>query len=471
MNKSEIITSETWQGKRVYVAPDNPAGRALAAELEGVGVTVLGRADNLKKGEGVINSAEDADVHDALVIAGGNYQREIAEGLVARGFAAETLRLVCHSQPLTVMPVRPKRLFTTLARIPGKLSRWLWSMLPATLVVYYAEQFVDTNVLVAFDAHRRRRKGVKLVVKDAKKLVDRKQVSHPLLVRYLLQRAKVIVIDHEFSDPVFNDIRTRTNVVQLWHGLPFKHLAGNKHFPHVHDNAFISSSQWFNTHIFPEIFTADDYLALGYPRNDALLQSREDRCWHNVVQPEIMDRFIGNNKLIIYMPTYRDDGNNDYPIDWTTLDAHLQQVGAVCLVKTHPFLSPAEQLTVMDGCTRVAMYPGRQNIYPWLAEAALLITDYSSVALDFLLTDKPVIHYCFDMARYESVRGKFLVPANEFMVGAMVESQDALFQEITLALSDDAYQQHRAKLRERYGITSHLACPQIIDYIDAKIEV
>lgn len=469
--KTNTTILTDWQHKRVYIAPDNPPGRALAAALEEAGATVLGRLDNLKKGDGIINHPHEAEDFDAIVIATSDYQQAIADGLVEKGFSRDKTFRQISADPIIIEPVKHTGWVASILQKVRNAANRLLNSVPKTYIVYFAENYADTNVLVAFDYHYRHSSHVVLLVKNALQTSHPAQVSHSWAIRFYLIRARVIVVDHEFSDRTFNRLRQTTPVLQLWHGLPFKHLAGNKHFQHVQDRAFISSSHWFNTHIFPDIFNADEYLALGYPRNDALMQSREDRCWHNVVQPESMDRFVGDNKLIIYMPTYRDDGNNHYPIDWKALDAHLQQVGAVCLVKTHPFLSPSESLKIMEGCSRVATYPGRQNIYPWLAEASLLITDYSSVALDFLLTDKPVIHFCYDMAHYKSMRGQFLIPAAEFMAGATVENQDALLQEITLALSDDDYQQHRAELRERYGITSHLACSQIIDYIDAEVGV
>src|SRR5690606_28855222 len=108
-------------------------------------------------------------------------------------------------------------------------------------------------------------------------------------------------------------------------------------------------------------------------------------------------------------PTYRDNGQNDHPIDWDALQQFLLQHNAVFVMKTHPFLAPFDELRQQEGCDRIFHYPGRFNVYPWLADADLLITDYSSVAFDFLLCNKPVLHFIYDIEHYAKVRGQFAI--------------------------------------------------------------
>ncbi|MEW9797550.1 CDP-glycerol glycerophosphotransferase family protein [Alteromonas sp. CYL-A6] len=457
----------TWQNKRVYVAPDNPAGRALSQTLTEKGAQVLGRVDNLKHGPGVINRPETAEEYDAVVVAPGEYQLAIAEGLIARGFNKNTVLLATRSDAVSVSAVPPLSLWKRLSRTWRKWVSKVLDCLPASGIVYYAEGAADTNILVAFDFHVRHNHRVSLVVKNAVDKQHPAQHSHPLICRWLLQRAKVLVVDHEFSDPVFNHLRTKKAVIQLWHGLPFKYLAGNRHFAHVMDHTFVSSSAWFNDNVFPSMFKAQHYKALGYPRNDALLQTRSERCWLNCVDEGVMDSFVRGRKLLVYMPTYRDDGNNDYPIDWRALDNTLAAINAVCLVKTHPFLCGDNVLKAMPGCERIAVYPGRMNIYPWLAEADLLITDYSSVALDFLLCDKPIIHYCYDYEHYAAVRGQYVIEQTAFMAGPMVRDANSLIEVITSELTGDSGAQQRKALRQRYQMVAEPACPALVRYLDS----
>jgi hypothetical protein len=313
---SALREIKDWQGQRLYVAPDNPAGRNLALLLQQQGVSVLGMVDNLKQGPDVCNHASQSKPYDAVLIATSDFQQKIAEGMLQNGFAANKIWCCNCIQSLQFSPYQTKSLLKKLSTFLTECFASLCDGLPKGPVVYYAEKYVDSNVLVAFDAHYRLHKGVSLVVKDAQRRFHPAQIDKTWQVRWMLQRAKVLVLDHESTDPVFNRVRTQAKVVQLWHGLPFKHLAGNKHFPHILDEAFVSSSSWFNQHIFPGMFKAKHYLDFGYPRNDALLQKVEDRCWYNSLALQQLQQVRTDQKLIVWMPTYRDNGQNEHPVNW-----------------------------------------------------------------------------------------------------------------------------------------------------------
>jgi CDP-glycerol glycerophosphotransferase (TagB/SpsB family) len=454
-----------WQGQCLYVAPDNPAGRNLALQLQQQGATVLGMVDNLKQGPDVCNHASQTKPHDAVLIAASDFQQKIAEGMLQNGFVANKIWCCNSLQPLQFAPYQASSVLKKLSVFLHECFASLLDLLPKGPVVYYAEKYVDSNVLVAFDAHYRLHKDVYLVVKDAQRCFHPAQIDQAWQVRWVLQRAKVLVLDHESTDPVLNRVRTQAKVVQLWHGLPFKHLAGNKHFPHILDEAFVSSSSWFNQQIFPGMFKARLYLDFGYPRNDALLQVPAHRCWHNSLPEQQLQQIRAGKKLIVFMPTYRDNGQNEHPIDWAELQQFLQQHDAVFVMKTHPFLAPFDELRQHDGCNRIFHYPGRFNVYPWLADADLLITDYSSVAFDFLLCNKPVLHFMYDIEQYAKVRGQFAIAKEDFIAGSTAETFAQLLEQMALDLASDRFAAKRQALQQKFRMVNTLCCPTLIAYL------
>jgi CDP-glycerol glycerophosphotransferase (TagB/SpsB family) len=457
--------AKDWQGQRLYIAPDNPAGRNLALLLQQQGATVLGMVDNLKQGPDVCNHVSQSKPHDAVLIAPSDYQQKIAQGMLANGFIARKIWCCTGQNPLQIKPYKAASALKKLKTLMHDVMASLLDLLPKGPVVYYAEKYADSNVLVAFAEHDKLGKNAYLVVKDAQRCFHPAQIDSPWQVRWLLQRAKVLVLDHESTDPVFNRLRTQTKVVQLWHGLPFKHLAGNKHFPHILDEAFVSSSSWFNQQIFPGMFKAKHYLDFGYPRNDALLQSPADRCWHNALSFSELQQLRTGKKLIVFMPTYRDNGQNDHPIDWSGLQQFLLEHNAVFVMKTHPFLAPFDELRQQEGCDRIFHYPGRFNVYPWLADADLLITDYSSVAFDFLLCDKPVLHFMYDIERYAQVRGQFAISKEDFIAGSVAEDFSQLLEQMALDLASDRFVAKRQALQQKFSMVNTESCPVLIEYL------
>lgn len=458
--------AKDWQGQRLYIAPDNPSGRNLALLLQQQGATVLGMVDNLKQGPDVCNHVSHSKPHDAVLIAPSDFQQKIAEGMQINGFITKKIWCCTSLSPLQFKRYKAGSILKKLKALMNECFASLLDLLPKSPVVYYAEKYVDSNVLVAFDAHQKLHQGVYLVVKEAQRSFHPVQVDKPWQVRWLVQRAKVLVLDHESTDPVFNHLRTQAKVVQLWHGLPFKYLAGNKHFPHILDEAFISSSSWFNQQIFPGMFKAKHYLDFGYPRNDALLQAPTKRCWHNALPLSQLQQLRAGKKLIVFMPTYRDNGQNDHPINWPELQQFLVEHNAVFVMKTHPFLAPFDELRQQEDCDRIFHYPGRFNVYPWLADADLLITDYSSVAFDFLLCNKPVLHFMHDIEQYAKVRGQFAIGKEDFIAGSEAETFTQLLEQMALDLTSDRFAEKRQDLQQKFSMVNTEACPALIDYLE-----
>ena len=470
----------------VYVAPANPAGRKLSVKLAEEGYQVAGLADNLKSASDIINSASQALPGAHIVLAEGTYLHAVAEGLIQRGFSTSCLFVANEAGTLKryQLPLgyRWNKLTFRLACMIFSLLR---TVTPKSGAVYYAESFFDTNVLLAYREHRRTRPSEPVLAgrNMQQKISELDSDSHVFLnftalVLWRCLRARHLIVDHEFTSKTFTLLRRYIHVVQLWHGLPYKALSGNSHYPDICDHAFISSSRWFNKHIFPEIFRARHYHALGYPRNDALIQTPERRDWVNAESLSTLQRIKRETgKLVIYAPTYRDWGDNNYPLDLPVLQTWCESQQVSLILKFHPFISrqfsdamdlaAANELQPLPGYDHLYLYPSGKNIYPWLADAAILITDYSSIAYDFLLTQKPVIYYQYDKADYLKLRGETLVSDEDFIAGDIVSTHEELLQ----ALSDNINLRENPKatlLLDKFGVDTTLACKNILKLVSTE---
>jgi len=476
----------------IYVAPANPAGKALADRLQQQGYHIAGMADNLKQGQNIINNAAQAQPNAIVVIAAGSFLHAVAAGLRLRGFNKSQLwtadknhRVKTYRQPLSY---HFKQAGTAILRLMFNTLRRFTS--PAGYL-YYAEDFFDSNVLLAYREHRRQfpQEAWLLGRKLRQHIIELEADSHVLEALSLagLWRcltAKKLIVDHEYTGKTFSLLRQAIPVIQLWHGLPYKALSGNIHYPHICDEAFISSSEWFNQHIFPKIFRAKQYMALGYPRNDAFLQPAEQRDWINAESLSLLRKVQQDTgDIIVYAPTYRDWGDNDYPIDLAELNAWCQTQRVSFVLKFHPFISRKfaaamqldnlNNLQSLPGLSHVYLYPSGKNVYPWLAEAKVLISDYSSIAYDFLLTGKPIIYYQYDIEKYRELRGETLVADEDFVAGNMVHVQAELQQQLALLLKYGEIEEKerqiiREALTDKFLITKNLAASDIVDYIKFK---
>ena len=126
-----------------------------------------------------------------------------------------------------------------------------------------------------------------------------------------------------------------------------------------------------------------------------------------------------------------------------------------------------DQLQQLPGLPHVYLYPSGKNVYPWLADAQALITDYSSIAYDFLLTNKPIIYYQYDIEKYRELRGETLVDDQDFIAGSLVNNQAELQVELVKRLAERPALQHQKRhyLVVKMNVNTKLTVPAIVRYV------
>ena len=143
-----------------------------------------------------------------------------------------------------------------------------------------------------------------------------------------------------------------------------------------------------------------EVITVGMPRNDKLtnIQAYQEEA------AEIR-RCLGieeGTNILLYAPTYREAGDElKCQIDISQTVASLEVSGNkwTCLVRSHSLTKQLKVTQEKAVCRDVSDYPDMADL---LLITDLLVTDYSSCAGDFLLTNKPVVLAHFDKESYES---------------------------------------------------------------------
>jgi len=165
-------------------------------------------------------------------------------------------------------------------------------------------------------------------------------------------------------------------------------------------------------HIISELADEEHYLrqfiATGYPRNDILFGwSDPDSVtyrlsWVNVDQQTMETVATARNNgqfIILYVPTFRKDMDDPFEaeIDLTHLSTFAQRHNLLVVLKLHPS---------MNARYRISRYPNLLeyaplgDVYPLMALSDILITDYSSIFFYFLLLDRPILFFAYDLEQY-----------------------------------------------------------------------
>lgn len=239
-------------------------------------------------------------------------------------------------------------------------------------------------------------------------------------------------------------------VVNLWHGMPLKKIGNlEEGLENVDYNFFtklVSSSDFF-TPIMKAAFNATDeqMLLVGNIRNDELFKKKQD-------------------KKIIWMPTYRNSKNyhdsQDALIfslkedDFSKIEQLLSEYGYQLYIKLHPLEESRLQVQMNHSnihlLTEEIISEQYGTLYTFLGTTSALITDYSSVFLDYYLLNRPVAFTINDYEEYKEKRGFVFEDVKSLMVGSVIRNSNDLLKFLEgLAQSEDEYEKERNEVNQK----------------------
>ena len=236
-------------------------------------------------------------------------------------------------------------------------------------------------------------------------------------------------------------------VVNLWHGMPLKKIGnlenGMENIDYNFFTKLVSSSDLF-TPIMKAAFNANDeqILLVGNIRNDELLEENKD-------------------KNIIWMPTYRNSKNyhdSQDAIIFSLDDLEFNRMNNLLAgyeyhlyIKLHPL--EESHFKFKNNYSNIHMLSEdiiSQNygtLYKFLGTTSALITDYSSVFLDYYLLNRPVAFTINDYEEYKEKRGFVFEDVKSLMVGPTISNFDELLKFLLSVMkSEDEFYIERNKV-------------------------
>ena len=281
------------------------------------------------------------------------------------------------------------------------------------------------------------------------------------------------------------------HLVRLWHGIPIKQggLSLRRNTPWKRFKTAVrqivvpweflggetlTTSPFFTPFLQSSFgLREDEVWTVGYPRNDHLFKT-------SVTEHLITDLHLrfdrkgdtegnGRAKLLLYMPTHRDqatrEGHPFDPFQWAGFDLEsLEQVldekNIVLLYKGHffdrsnPGLKTSKRiLTITDD--------DYDDMYTFIKDVDILMTDYSSVYVDFLLCRKPVILFPLDMKEFV-VHSRPLYFDYSLMDGKRVDTWPELCEALR---NDDYHVPGETTLRLMHTFPDGNTCRRLVDKI------
>jgi CDP-glycerol glycerophosphotransferase (TagB/SpsB family) len=318
---------------------------------------------------------------------------------------------------------------------------------------------------------------------------DARALGIPSVPRYswrgfrLTLRAQVLVVTHGFGD--VNRYATAGGfVVNVWHGIPFKRLridspeamrvpllgrvplAGRlvrwAYARAGRGIALFATASALSAARIRSAFALTERQAVvtGDPRDDVLLAgtaAERERAARERIAIALNEPRALDSRIVMYAPTWRDGRTHPAvptPDEWLELDALLEATDSLLLIRSHP-LGRGDFAPGLATSDRIALLGAelQPDITPVLPAVDTLITDYSSIAFDFALTDGVVLFLAPDVAEYVGRRGAY-EPYADFSGGREAASWASLLPVLGGVLTDAAarvpYAEHTRWLARRY---------------------
>ncbi len=285
----------------------------------------------------------------------------------------------------------------------------------------------------------------------------------------ILPRASLVVCDDFWWRTQSQSFLLMYNapVVQIWHGIPLKLIgfpeiassvnmneekAEQLRFGYSGYDAVISTSPFTTETSFSKVFQTREIWEEGYPRNDILLRkpTADDLMGVDIdVYRTVVKKRKTGNKIVVFMPTFRDTGGDciqDRALDIMALNVFGQKHNIVFLLKLHPYI----RLEANLGLSNVINIKSDSDAYPVLAESDALLTDYSSVTYDYLLTGRPIIFYPYDLEKYLKKDRQMFYEFKDMAPGPQPATQEELFAAFRTVIvqGQDEHAEERSRLRE-----------------------
>lgn len=254
-------------------------------------------------------------------------------------------------------------------------------------------------------------------------------------------------------------IPQRQTVFDIWHGTTLKTLGSGAKSDYARRSSYMLAASEFSKKSFKKCFGYSDeqFFIGGYPRCEQLIDKTD------ILQKFDIDK-TRYTKVVLYMPTFRkaeqfgyDDSTVDFPLfNGQTLaefDKYLVEKNILFIIKPHP---AQDNIGILNGNfsnVKVIKNSGllSKNImlYSLVGQADALLTDYSSIYFDFLLTQKPIGFIIDDINDYSGKRGFVVENPLDYMPGEKIKDIEELKIFLNNLLSgNDGWAEERHKIND-----------------------
>ena len=284
---------------------------------------------------------------------------------------------------------------------------------------------------------------------------------------YCKDLATVKYLVNNVSFPSYFLKREGQVLIDTWHGTPLKNMGfdipganisqGNTARNLLSADYIVSSGPYMTETAYKNSYKMQNLyegtiLEEGFPRNDKLFENNRAEIIRKLQSYGVNAE--ADKKIILYAPTWRGEQYSQPDTDLQDVYKLIQIIEDSIDTKEYQVLVKFHQIVyhylkenqVELGDAQAKFIPATMDTNEILSVTDVLISDYSSIFYDFMLTGKPILFYVPDAENFEDYRGLYYGFDN--LPGPAVSSPEKLgelLKDIPAAVS--SYQEKYAKAR------------------------
>jgi len=277
---------------------------------------------------------------------------------------------------------------------------------------------------------------------------------------YHLLTSGIFIFSHAPRDAHITKRCKNRTIINLWHGVAFKtieNLMPNipaqkqkqlKTNAELYDLVIASSKLDQETNAKAFIVDMEKIKITGLPRYE-LLKNEYPLDSFLTLQKEKLLNDKKDKKLILYAPTFRE--KNISAIDqinsneWQKISDILKRFNAILAIRPHSYDTAIPSCLVHDSnfCWLPHTEFTETNLI--LQHVDLLIVDFSSIWIDFLLLDRPIIGFAKDFEHYMHNERGFIYDFDRTFPSKFSQTVDDLCSELKYYLENNILQEQYIK--------------------------
>lgn len=268
---------------------------------------------------------------------------------------------------------------------------------------------------------------------------------------HILARSNYIFLNDNFFPLAYMNVSAKTKVTQLWHGSgAFKKFGYSvvssedidlisliKKSAQKIDYITVTSENVKK--FYAEAFQVNEskILSYGIPRLD--YYNKENLSNDNIY--EIRNKFerkwpeIKNKKIILYAPTFRENEKYNDVFKYLNIIKLMEELGEnyALFIRLHPKMNKInknEKHESIYDLNNVYDLNNYENSEELLLASDILITDYSSIMVEYSILDRPIIFFAYDLDNYLDNERGFYFDYRKEVPGKIVSNTDELIDTI-----------------------------------------